>query len=230
VVATDDTVRSVLSTLIFIAVFFVMFFQEAIAMEFNGTFEIEGIDPEEVWLALSDPVTIETALPGCQFLLRVEEDDPDFDALRERIATMDEERAPFDETDSETVAERSFEEGDRYAALMELKVGPVNPSFETVVTLTEREFPRMLATGEGSSSNSFFDLESWLELSETEDGTKIEWGAESDISGRIAQMGQRAINPVANKVINQFFNDIESQLTGLDEEDKSRFARIRDAL
>jgi carbon monoxide dehydrogenase subunit G len=199
-------------------------------MEFNGTFEIEGIDPEEVWLALSDPVTIETALPGCQFLLRVEEDDPDFDALRERVAAMDEERAPFDETDSETVAERSFEEGDRYAALMELKVGPVNPSFETVVTLTEREFPRMVATGEGSSSNSFFDLESWLELSETADGTKIEWGAESDISGRIAQMGQRAINPVANKVINQFFTDIESQLTGLDEEDKSRFSRIRDAL
>jgi carbon monoxide dehydrogenase subunit G len=52
-------------------------------MEFSGTFELEDATLEEVWLALSDPDLVWHALPGCQFLARVEDDDPDFDALRD---------------------------------------------------------------------------------------------------------------------------------------------------
>ncbi|HET7324955.1 MAG TPA: carbon monoxide dehydrogenase, partial [Halococcus sp.] len=35
-------------------------------MEFSGTFELEDTTTDEVWLALSDPVMIESALPGCE--------------------------------------------------------------------------------------------------------------------------------------------------------------------
>ncbi|NIS34305.1 MAG: carbon monoxide dehydrogenase, partial [Actinobacteria bacterium] len=42
-------------------------------MEFNGTFELEGVTEEEAWLALSDPVLIRQALPGCQFLTKVDD-------------------------------------------------------------------------------------------------------------------------------------------------------------
>ncbi len=44
-------------------------------MEFSGTFELEETTLDDVWLALSDPALIEQALPGCQFLVRVDSQD-----------------------------------------------------------------------------------------------------------------------------------------------------------
>jgi hypothetical protein len=56
-----------------------------------------------------------------------------------------------------------------------------------------------------------------MELSETDDGgVAVEWWSEADVFGRIAQMGQRVINPVANRVVKRFFNDIQSQLQELE--------------
>lgn len=199
-------------------------------MEFSDTFEIEDTTPEEAWLALSDPVMIKEALPGCQFLTRVEDDDPDFDALRERTAD-DEDPPTLPEADPEDIAERAFEEGAHYAALMEIGVGSVKPSFETVVTIAEREFPEMAAEGEGSASNSSFELEAGMTLAETEDGVAVDWHAQTDVFGRVAQMGQRVINPVANRVVNRFFGNIEEQLRDVETDDTSGLRnKIRDIL
>ncbi len=114
-------------------------------MEFSDTFEIADTTREEAWLALSDLIMIKEALPGCQFLTRVESEDVDFDALREQASDDDPPTLP--EADTEDIAERAFEEGAHYAALMEIGVGSVKPSFETVVTITEREFAHMSAEG-----------------------------------------------------------------------------------
>ncbi|MFB6360127.1 MAG: carbon monoxide dehydrogenase, partial [Halobacteriales archaeon] len=63
-------------------------------MEFNGTFDLDGVTQEEAWLALSDPIMIRRALPGCQFLTAVDDpDDVDFDALADS-ATPDDELPP----------------------------------------------------------------------------------------------------------------------------------------
>ncbi|MEF8778787.1 MAG: SRPBCC domain-containing protein, partial [Natronomonas sp.] len=59
----------------------------------------------------------------------------------------------------------------------------------------------------------------------TDDGVDVEWWAETDVFGRIAQMGQRVINPVANRVINQFFGKVEAQLT-----DVSQTSGLRDRI
>jgi carbon monoxide dehydrogenase subunit G len=179
-------------------------------MEFSGTVSIEDVTTEEVWLALSDPVMIKQALPGCQFLVAVDGDNPDFEALAESAPDEDPETLP--DADPEDIAERAFVEGGRYAALMEISVGSVSPSFETVVTIEERKFPRMDAAGEGSASGSSFEMSSGMELVETDDGVDVEWWAEADVFGRIAQMGQRVINPVANRVVGRFFDRIENQL------------------
>jgi hypothetical protein len=200
-------------------------------MEFNGTFELEGATTEEVWLALSDPIMVKNALPGCQFLLEVEDETPDWDALREQAEAAGEDPPTLPEASVEDVAERAFEEGKSYAALMEIGVGSVNPSFETIVTITEREFPVMNATGQGSASNSSFEMESGMTLEETDDGVAVEWWTEADVFGRVAQMGQRVINPVANRVVNRFFSKIEDQLTEVGEESGSGLRdRIRDML
>lgn len=200
-------------------------------MRFNGTFELEDATTEEVWLALSDPVMVKHALPGCQFLLPVDGDDVDWAELRERAEAAGEDPPTLPEADVETVAERAFEEGGQYAALMELGVGSVNPTFETIVTITEREFPEMYASGEGSASNSSFEMESGMTLSETDDGVAVEWWTEADVFGRVAQMGQRVMNPVANRVVNRFFSSIEEELTDIGEEDSAGLRdRVRDLL
>jgi carbon monoxide dehydrogenase subunit G len=177
-------------------------------MEFSGTFELEDTTVDEVWLALSDPVLVRNALPGCEFLIPVADEEPDFDALREEAADRDEEPT----ADPETIMERAFEEGNRYAAVMEISVGPVNPTFETVVMIDNRDYPSMRASGEGSAGNSSFEMDSGMELTETDDGVAVEWDAEADIFGKIASMGQRVVNPVANKVVERFFSSIQEEL------------------
>ena len=177
-------------------------------MEFSGTFELESATAEDVWLALSDPVLIEQSLPGCQFLVRVDDPEVDFDELRAEYDDHDVELSG----DPAVIAERAFEEGGHYAALIQISVGPVNPSFETVVTIDHREFPSMTASGEGSSPNSSFEMTSSMSLTETDTGVVIEWETSADVFGKVAQMGQRVINPVANRVVKRFFSTVQDKL------------------
>lgn len=196
-------------------------------MEFNGTFELEDTTVDDVWLALSDPVLIGDALPGCEFLLHVPDGEVDFDDLAERAAERDVEPTG----DPEVITERALQEGERYAALLQVSVGPVNPTFETVVTLEERELPRMRASGEGSSGDSSFEMSSWMDLAETDNGVEVDWAAEADVFGKIAGMGQRVINPVANRVVNRFFKQIQTQLTEVSAESSSGLRhRVRNLL
>lgn len=194
-------------------------------MEFQGTFTLDDVTTEEVWLALSDPVMIKKALPGCQFLLQVENENPDFEELA--AGAPDEDPSILPEADPEDVASRAFEEGERWAALMQLSVGSVEPRFETVVTIDEREFPEMAASGEGNSSDSSFEMNSGMTLAETEAGVDVNWWAEADVFGRIAQTGQRMINPVAQRVANRFFGEVEDNLNEVSQEGSGLRERIR---
>ncbi len=195
-------------------------------MEFDGTFTIGDVSSEEVWLSLSDPYMIKQSLPGCQFLTAVEDpDDVDFEELRD--AEPDEDPPLLPEADPDEVSDRGFDEGDHYAALLELKVGAVKPSFRTVVTIDEWDYPDGAASGDGSASGSSFEMDSGMELTEADDGVEIAWHAEADVFGRIAQMGQRVINPVADRVVSRFFGNIEEQLTEVAAEDESSGLRDR---
>ncbi len=177
-------------------------------MEFSGTFELEDTTTEEVWLALSDPVMIEHALPGCEFLVEVEDTNPDFDALRNEYEDRDVEPT----SDPEVIAERAFEEGSHYAGIVGISIGPVNPTFETVVTIDERDQPYMEASGEGSAGDSSFEMTSWMDLTDTDDGVEVDWNTEADVFGNIAGMGQRVINPAANQVVKRFFSSVQDEI------------------
>ncbi|PHQ46288.1 carbon monoxide dehydrogenase, partial [Halorubrum sp. C3] len=50
---------------------------------------------------------------------------------------------------------------------------------------------------------------------------------EADVFGKIAQMGQRVISPVANRVVSRFFGSVEDRLTEVAEEDDSEGLRDR---
>jgi len=195
-------------------------------MEFDGTFTIEDVSSEEVWLALSDPYMIKQSLPGCQYLTKVEDpEDVDFEELRD--AEPEEDPPILPDADLDDVAERAFEEGEHYAALLELKVGAVKPSFKTVVTIDAWEYPEGSASGEGNASGSSFEMDSAMALDDHEEGVDIDWHAEADVFGRIAQMGQRVINPVADRVVSRFFGNIEDRLTEVADDEDSGGLRDR---
>ncbi|WP_380675670.1 CoxG family protein [Salinigranum sp. GCM10025319] len=192
-------------------------------MEFSGEFELDGVSPEDAWIVLSDPIAVRDALKGCRYITRIDDDDDfNFDDYEpeEDIETLP-------DADPEVVAARAFEEGGVYAALMQVGVGSVKPRFETRVTIKERAFPHMVATGGGDASNSSFEMESWMDIEETEDGSIVKWGTEANVSGRIAQLGGRVMNPVADKIVSNFFKSIQKQMTGFEESENSKSMRDR---
>ncbi len=198
-------------------------------MEFDGEFELEEVPPEKAWIVLSDPVAVRNSLKGCTYITPMD-DDFSFDDYE-----ADEDLETLPEADAEDVAERAFVEGREYAALMQVGVGSVKPRFETSVTIQERDEEEfiMAATGSGTASGSSFSMDSGMQIYPLEDGegSRIEWWTEADISGRIAQLGSRVIEPVANKIVGNFFSDIEQQMSDVDEETDSGITdRIRGML
>ncbi len=194
-------------------------------MEFEGEFELADVPPEKAWVVLSDPIAVRNALKGCKYITPMDESfEWDSYEPEEGIETLP-------EADPEAVAARAFRAGQKYAALMQVGVGSVKPKFETEVTIEDRndETFEMTASGSGSASSSGFSMNSGMKIHPAEDGegSKIEWWTEADISGRIAQLGGRVINPVANKIVNNFFTEIESQMSDVEETDSGVTDKIR---
>ena len=194
-------------------------------MNFEGEFELEGVPPEKAWVVLSDPVAVRNSLKGCKYITPMD-DEFGWDTYE-----PEEDVETLPEADAEVVAARAFKQGQKYAALMQVGVGSVKPKFETTVTIDDRDEEQfvMTATGSGSASGSSFSMESGMHIHPQEegDGSRIEWWTEADISGRIAQLGGRVINPVANKIVNNFFSDIERQMTEVEDTDSGVTDRIR---
>ncbi|MFT4921303.1 MAG: carbon monoxide dehydrogenase subunit G [Haloarculaceae archaeon] len=192
-------------------------------MEFSGEFELSDVPPDDAWIMLSDPVAVRNSLKGCRYITPMDDEFSfeDYEAA-EGLETLP-------KADPEEVVERVFEEGVTYAALMQVGVGSVKPRFESQITIDERDGDayRMRATGGGSASSSNYELEAWMEITETDDGSAVEWGAETDIAGRIAQLGNRVIDPVADKIVNNFFTSIEQQMSDVEETDTGITSRIR---
>ncbi|MFA9425028.1 CoxG family protein [Natronorubrum sp. A-ect3] len=197
-------------------------------MEFSGEFELEDVPPEKAWVVLSDPIAVRNSLKGCQYITP-RDDDFGFDDYE-----PEEDVETLPEADPEDVAGRAFKAGQEYAALMQVGVGSVKPRFETSVTIDERDHDDfiMTATGSGTASGSSFSMESGMQIYSLEEseGARIEWWTEADISGRIAQLGSRVIDPVANKIVGNFFSDIEQQMSDVEETDSGITDRIRGML
>ncbi len=197
-------------------------------MEFSGEFELEDVPAEKAWVVLSDPIAVRNSLKGCRYITPKNEDFS-FDTYE-----PEEDVETLPEADPDVVAARAFKEGTEYAALMQVGVGSVKPKFETTVTIDERDDEQfiMTASGSGNASSSTFTMDSGMQIYPSEDGegSRIEWWTEADVSGRIAQLGARVMNPVANKIVGNFFSSIETQMTDVEDTDSSVTDRIRGLL
>ena len=197
-------------------------------MEFSGEFDLADVPPEKAWVVLSDPYAVRNSLKGCRYITP-KNDDFSFDTYE-----PEEDVETLPDADPDDVAARAFQEGTEYAALMQVGVGSVKPKFETTVSIDERDEAEfiMTATGSGNASSSSFSMNSGMHIhpSEDGDGSRIEWWTEADVSGRIAQLGSRVMNPVANKIVGNFFKDIEKQMSDVEATDSSVTDRIRSLL
>lgn len=103
-------------------------------------------------------------------------------------------------------------------------VGSVKPSFDVDMVVTEADRPHHLQMeASGSASRNSFTTVATMDLTETDGETVVDWRAEADVSGLIASMGQRALGSVANKLVGDFFSNVES----LADEDAPAESKLR---
>lgn len=94
-------------------------------------------------------------------------------------------------------------------AVVVAKVGPVKAKFKGTVLLSEMEPPesyRISGEGEGGIAG-FAKGGASVRLTETESGTKLDYTADAQIGGKLAQLGQRLVAGTARKLADEFFRN-----------------------
>jgi CO/xanthine dehydrogenase FAD-binding subunit/carbon monoxide dehydrogenase subunit G len=100
----------------------------------------------------------------------------------------------------------------RYAATVKVGIGPVSARFQTQIALTDLRPPD--AAGLAACSMRFEGQAGGLghgqgtakvRLGQAGQGTQLDWQARTQVSGRIAQFGNRLIEATAHKLSDQFF-------------------------
>ncbi len=102
---------------------------------------------------------------------------------------------------------------DDFTAVIRAGVSFIKGDFKMHFTTAEKQPPRhakLIARGFGIGST--VDLETTMDLEESDGGTAMKWEAEAKVGGRISSVGQRLLNGQAEKIIKQLFACVEKQL------------------
>ena len=95
-------------------------------------------------------------------------------------------------------------------AVISVGVGSVKPTFDVDVVITEADEPSTLKMqADGDAGRNAFETVAEMELIEDDDGTTATWTAQADVSGLIASLGQRGLGSVADRLVTNFFKDLE---------------------
>lgn len=102
---------------------------------------------------------------------------------------------------------------DRYEAQVDVKVGAIGGTYGGVVEVREKRAPEhFVLLVEGKGAAGFLKGEGSIDLEDVENGTLIRYAGETQVGGRVAQVGQRLIQSVARKMIGQGLKSLEEQL------------------
>jgi hypothetical protein len=126
-------------------------------------------------------------------------------------------------TDPEMIAQCApgLEEGglkivdeDHFSVTVRAGVGFIRTTFEFQCEWAERDVPdhaRIVARGDAPGSS--VTMNATMDLSDGEEGvTVMAWATDAQISGRLAGVGGRLINPVADRMTSQVFDCVRSKL------------------
>ena len=105
---------------------------------------------------------------------------------------------------------------DEFTAVIRAGVSFIKGDFTMHFTTTERDPPahaKLVAHGTGIGST--VDLDTVLDLAESQGGTAMKWAADAKVGGRIASVGQRLLNGQAEKIVKQLFSCLQTQLESM---------------
>lgn len=101
-------------------------------------------------------------------------------------------------------------EDQTYIATLKTQIGPLKTTFKGKVTLSDPTPPphdpaTITITGEGKSPAGIVRGEAVVQLRTAEDKTELSYDANATIGGKIAQLGGRVVDAVAQKMAKEFF-------------------------
>ena len=102
----------------------------------------------------------------------------------------------------------------QYQAVLHIKMGPINSTFNgalQVVDSKEPESYRLLIDVDGKIGQ--IAAEGHIRLAEDHETTTVEVEGGSQLTGRLASMGQRLLSGVARMFTNQFFKALEREVS-----------------
>lgn len=109
------------------------------------------------------------------------------------------------------------EADDRFAATVEVKVGPISARFKGNVTLTELNPPHsyvLLLEGNGGIAGSAKGS-ARVNLSESSGGTLVSYEVDAQVGGRMAQLGGPIIDATAKQLASKFFKSFGEIVSGV---------------
>lgn len=105
---------------------------------------------------------------------------------------------------------------DRFAAVAEVKIGPIGARFKGAVTLSEIDAPNSyVLSGQGSggiAGNAKGRAQ--VRLADDSAGTRVSWTVDAEVGGRMAQLGGPIIDATARQLAGQFFRKFGEVVTG----------------
>lgn len=109
---------------------------------------------------------------------------------------------------------------DHFKATVRAGVGMIRGTFNFDVKWTEKDEPtHAQMTANGSAAGSAVQMTSELDLSDVDGGaTLMKWNANVRVSGKLAGVGGRLMNPVADRMTKDIFSCIRSKLEGGNQE------------
>jgi hypothetical protein len=102
----------------------------------------------------------------------------------------------------------------RFTCQVKAGVGMIRATFDFNCEWVERDEPnRARIIARGNASGSAVEMDSTMLLSDIDaGGTLMEWSANAKISGKLAGIGSRMIQPVADRMTKQIFDCIRGKL------------------
>lgn len=96
-------------------------------------------------------------------------------------------------------------------AVVSVGVGSVKPTFDVRMTVTEAARPERLEMSVGGdASRNSFEAVALMTLVDNGDGTTTcVWEATTNVEGLLASLGERALDSVTEKLVGDFFADLE---------------------
>ncbi len=111
---------------------------------------------------------------------------------------------------------------EHWKAIISIGIGPVKAKFNLDVTRPEKHEPDlMVVKGRGKAPGSAVELAGTMNLSEVSpSSTSMDWKANVTVSGTLASVGGRLMNSTAEKLTEQFFTCLKSNLTAAESPEK----------